>query len=75
MGEMRTRKCIHLKLPCVGGSNLPSVRPFFVKACLYKKVTTVNVELSFRAFSSSKSLPRPTPLARSTVSQQVPCFY
>lgn len=30
MGEMRkTRKLIHLDLPCVGGSNLPSVKSIF----------------------------------------------
>lgn len=60
---------MYLKLPCVGGSNLPSVKSILSESCLYKKVTTVNVVLFFQSFFSSKLLSGPTPVARSTVSQ------
>lgn len=58
MGEMRkTRKLIYLKLPCVGGSNLPSV----------KSILSENVVLFFQSFFGSKLLCGLTPGAGSAV--------
>lgn len=75
MGEMRkTRKLMYLKLPCVGGSNLPSVKSILSESLSLQMGYALDVTLFFQSFFGSKLLCGLTAGAGSAVPRYLPCF-